>query len=512
MSDRSSDNASSGSSPADDPAAHDPVARRSARRPTSASVPTIASRSARPATRLQDQLYERIKRAIVDGQLRFGERLPPVRNLSADFRMARGTVLAALHRLAGEGYVAASRSAGTRVVFRASVDAPDRASSQRSRATAVAGASTPGALAPGQPAFDAFPKKLWSRLVGAEARRIGVASMAYPSPDGEPELKRAIASYLRVSRGVVCEPDQVFVTNCFQGSQQFVRQLILREGDAVWVEDPGYRAVIRFLRASRIRAVPVPVDREGMCVEHGIDVAPDARAAFVAPTHQFPMGFALGDERRARLLDWADRASAWIVEDDYDGEFHYSDRALPALKSFDRHDRVVFCGTFSKVLFPALRIAYIVMPRALVEPATALARALCPAPTPLMQNVVATFIHDGHFSRHLARMRRLHETRRELLLSALTTRFSASQCIDNEPSGMHLLLRLEVSDRRVVDEARRLGLAPRPLSPMFVEAPAMQGLVVGFTDVTSMERADELVARLARAVDAATAAGRSDAR
>ncbi len=462
---------------------------------------TPPGRSASPA---RDQIYERIRDAIVEGQMQFGDRLPPVRSLAADFGLARGTVLAALHRLAGEGYIQASGSAGTHVVFRRPGDAQNLSPWKGLTVPPRIDTSAAPALRPGVPAFDAFPKKLWSRLVGAEARRINAPSMECPNSDGDAGLKRAIASYLQVSRGVACEPDQVFITSCYQGSQQFIRQLILNEGDPVWVEDPGYAPVLRYLRASGMRVVPVPVDSDGACVERGVEASVDARAAYLSPTHQFPLGFRLSDERRSGVLDWACAASAWIIEDDYDGEFHYSERTTPALKSVDRHDRVIFCGTFSKVLFPSIRIGYMVMPRALVEEATMLARLLRPAPAPLMQKVVAEFIRDGHFSRHLARMRRLYKHRRQLLLSAMTDYFPATWCVDNASSGMHLLLRLPVSDHRVADQAGRLGLGVLPLSRMFVASTPVQGLVMGFADVTSESHADDLAKRLRHAVDIVT--------
>ena len=381
----------------------------------------LISNKARP---LQDNIYQRLRSEIENGRLNFGVRLPPVRQLAIDYSASRGTILGVLSRLTGEGFIETSRSAGSRVIF------SGRATSTASHSSVVLSAEklslTPLALEPGLPALDEFPKKAWSRIVASESRRINNVSLSYPAAGGEDALKRSIASYLAISRSTICEPDQIVITSSFQSSVHLIRTLLLQEGDRVWVEDPGYRLITRYLRVSGIGIIPVPVDEDGLKVSEGLASGLDAKLSFVSPTHQFPLGHCMTDDRRRQLLDWAQANGTWIVEDDYDGEFHYGRGSIPSLKSKDHSDRVIFCGTFSKILFPSIRVAYVVFPRSLVRDASRLANIMYPAPSPLVQNSLTAFMVEGHFARHLSRMRRLYAQRREIMASAIESRFKAS--------------------------------------------------------------------------------------
>ena len=226
----------------------------------------------------------------------------------------------------------------------------------------------------GLPALDAFPRKLWSRLSTRAARGLGTPELIYPHPAGDRPLREAIAAYLGVSRGIACTAEQVMVTAGFQGALALARSLLLHPGDAVWVEDPGYPLARQALGAAGVQISPVPVDREGLQVDVGIATAPNARLAVVTPTHQSPLGVALSLPRRLALLGWAAATGAWVLEDDYDSEFRYIGHPLPALKSLDRGGRVLYAGSFSKVLFPGLRLGYLVVPDQLAAIAMMAAR------------------------------------------------------------------------------------------------------------------------------------------
>ena len=305
------------------------------------------------------QIYERVRGGITDGQLRPGERLPSARSLAAQLGAARGTVDAAYAMLAGEGWIVARGTTGTMV-------APHLFRNARVPATSDVTLPSPGpaegpavdvaplAFRMGLPALDAFPRKLWARLVAREARALSLADLVYPDPAGYWPLREAIAAYLAIARGIACAPQQVFVTCGYQGALALIARALIEPGDAVWLEDPGYRLARQGLSAAGARLVPVPVDDEGMRIADAIVRAPQARFAVVTPSHQSPLGVALTLTRRLALLSWANTVHAWVIEDDYDGEFHYAGRPLPALKSLDRGDVVLYAGSFSKVLLPLL--------------------------------------------------------------------------------------------------------------------------------------------------------------
>jgi GntR family transcriptional regulator/MocR family aminotransferase len=349
----------------------------------------------------------------------------------------------------------------------------------------------------GLPALDAFPRKAWSRLAVREVRALSSDRMAYPDAAGYRPLREAIAAYLAIARGVACAPHQVFVTGGYQGALGLIGRTVLRRGDAVWFEDPGYHLARQSLEATGARLVPVPVDADGFDVGQAVARAPRARLAVVTPAHQSPLGVALSLPRRLRLLAWAKQADAFIVEDDYDGEFHYVGRPLPALKSLDRADVVFYAGSFSKVLFPALRLGYLVAPDRLVDTFAAASRALQAGNPVLEQAVVARFMLDGHFARHLKRMRDLYAARRASLAAALAGVFGDRLTIELQAGGMHLLARprRRVSDQALVRRAEQHGLAPSALSPLAIEHGRADALLLGFTNI-----AGERAARAARAL------------
>ncbi|WP_241239364.1 PLP-dependent aminotransferase family protein [Xanthomonas sp. BRIP62409] len=279
------------------------------------------------------------------------------------------------------------------------------------------------------PAFDAFPSKVWKRLAGRHLRSLDTAAMAYPEAAGYEPLRRAIANYLVSSRGVACTYEQVFVTSGYPGALDLICRTLLKTGDAGWYEDPGYLFARQFLQRYGLQLQPVPVDEEGLNVGEGLEQSPGARFAVVTPAHQSPTGVALSLPRRLQLLDWASQANGWVIEDDYDSEFRYHGRPLPALGSLDDNDRVLYTGSFSKVLFPGLRLAYLVVPKAQIERFTGAAGQLGGVGSFVSQATVAEFMEQGHFSRHLRKMRALYSQRRSYLVDALTDIFGSRMAI-----------------------------------------------------------------------------------
>ncbi|KJK14454.1 PLP-dependent aminotransferase family protein [Pseudomonas sp. 2(2015)] len=448
-------------------------------------------------TPLYRQIYLRFRDAISTGRLQPGERLPSVRALAAELNLARGTVEAAYQMLGGEGYVQSRGPAGT-------VVAP-------SLSTRAVDVYVPGpALAPepqtylpmplqiGLPALDAFPRKLWTRLVGRTLRQSGVEGLAYPDPQGQLALRHALAGYLAVSRGISCTAQQVFICAGYRACLDLICSSLLEDGDRCWFEDPGYFQARRFLEHARVQLVPVPVDGDGLDVDAAIARAADARFALVTPHHQSPLGVTLSLPRRQRLLDWASSQGSWIIEDDYDSEYRYRGRPVPALKSLDSEGRVLYCATFSKVLAPGIRLAYLVVPQAQVERFASVARDMhnhCPQ---LLQATVSAFIEEGHFARHLRKMRSLYAQRRQQLVEALQAELGEYLQLDNQAGGMHLVadVRGGFDDCAIARRARVLGLAIEPLSGWYRQPGQRRGLLIGFTNVTSREQAVALARQL----------------
>ncbi len=468
---------------------------------TAAAPPAIALDRRRPAYR---EIYERFRQAILDGSLALGARLPSARSLAAQLGFARGTVDAAYGMLINEGYVLTRGAAGTVVdpsLDRRALGAlrprPSAPAAPEPAAPAPAGTALPFQM--GLPALDAFPRKTWARLVARHGR--AVPGDGLPEGAGLMALRREIATYLGVARGIATAADNIFVTGGFQGALGLVALALLRRGEPVWMEEPGYFMTRHGLIAAGARPAFVPVDDQGIVVRDGIRRAPRARLAVVTPSHQSPLGVTMSLARRLELLAWAGRTRAWIVEDDYDGEFRYRGAPLPALKSLDRDNRVLYAGTFSKVLLPGLRLGYLVVPDAEMARFAEIARYLAPAPALLPQAAVADFIAEGHFATHIRRMRALYGERRGALAAALTARFGDRLRIELQAGGMHLLAwpAGKRRDGELVARAARAGLAPSALSSCSGTGRQPPGLLLGFAN-TPVERAAEDAERLWRAL------------
>ncbi|WP_089926094.1 PLP-dependent aminotransferase family protein [Caulobacter sp. UNC279MFTsu5.1] len=448
---------------------------------------------------LHRQLYERIQDAIGDGRLPPGARLPSTRNLAAQLGVARGTVDAVYARLAGEGCLVSRRHSGTIVTPGLTLTPTPKPASPTRGPPPDPGWSP---LQLGLPALDLFPRKTWTRIHARQARQLSAAEMLYPDPMGLPALREAIAAYLAVSRGITCAIDQIVVTHGFQDALNLTAELVLKPGDAVWTEDPGYGFAQRTLAARGMAITAVPVDDEGLRVDWGQAHAPDARLAVVTPTHQFPTGVPLSPRRRRALLDWATASDLWVLEDDYDCEFHYSGRKPAALKALDLRNRVFYAGSFSKTLLPSLRLGYLVLPSQWAQAAGAAQQLRHRGVAMFEQLAVAEFMRQGHFARHLRRMMLAYKARRAALVAALERRFGDRIEIVLRAGGLHVLARFPHADADDAELARRaleVGLKPSPLSGQCLSHDLGQGLLLSFTNVAE-DRADDVAAALFRAL------------
>ena len=383
------------------------------------------------AANLSLQLATRLRDLILSGDLPPGTRLPASRTLASDQSVSRTTAVTAYEQLVSEGLILSRVGAGTFVsqdIQPSPAPAPTveverlpRLASLSRDATEqffprLAHPVTPMAFVTGMPAFDAFPMAMWSRLSARYWRGARADLMSYPDAAGLPALRRAICRHLRANRGLVCDPGEVFVFAGAQDAFLQIAQLLLDPGDRVWMENPGPIGARNAFIARGATLVPVPVDKDGLDVAAAMAKAPDARLALVTPAHQHPLGHTMSRDRRFELLQAASRIGAWVVEDDYVGEFHYGRAPQPPLKALDSGARVIYVGTFSKALFPAIRLGYAIVPRSLAPIFERTLGAAAHGVSHAMQAIVAKFIDEGHFSAHLRRMRDLYRARRDTLL------------------------------------------------------------------------------------------------
>jgi GntR family transcriptional regulator/MocR family aminotransferase len=467
------------------------------------------------ATELRQQVYLRLRNAIDAGTFAPGARVPASRDQARVLGVSRNTVLWALERLHAEGYLVARVGDGTYVSERAITSPPPRGAgvaahqllSRRGRLVAETGLRWDPSTTPplpfriGQPALDEFPFALWQRLERQTTPAARTLCAGYHDPAGHPPLRAAIAQWLLVSRGIRCDAAQVVITAGSQQALDLIARLLLDPGDDVLVEDPGYPGIRANLIANGAQARPVPVDDEGLCIAHGAARWPQARLAVVTPTHQFPLGVRMSLARRGALLDWARANRAWIVEDDYDGEFQYGTQRIPALCSMAHDARVLYVGTFSKSLGAGLRQGFVVLPDALVD-AFARARALSDRHSPgAMQDVLARFIVDGHLLRHLRRMRELYRARQAALIHHLARASHGALTLVPSLQGMHLAFEAaaRVDDTALAHRAAEAGVQLAPLSRYCIEA-KRRGWLFGYAgyDEAALARASRAVARCLR--------------
>ncbi|HTN41488.1 MAG TPA: PLP-dependent aminotransferase family protein, partial [Asticcacaulis sp.] len=439
--------------------------------------------------------------AIAEGVLKPGDRIPSARALTKELGLSRGTIDTAYGLLAAEGYIVAHGQAGTIVAPNLDPHLANLRPATPPKDTLSAFSFRPESILPfqmGLPALDAFPRKIWARLSARSARAMQPSDMVHPPVYGSHALRAQIAAYLQVSRGIACAPAQIFVTSGYRHTIELIAHALLKSGDRVWLENPGYPPTRHLLRHMNIEPVPISVDRDGLVVSEGLAVAPEAQAAVVTPAHQSPLCVSLSLPRRQALLDWARRNNSWVIEDDYDGEYRYVSRPLPALKSLDREGRVLYSGTFSKVLLPSLRLAYLVVPESQVERFEEVSETFNGGSPELTQSIVTAFITEGHFARHIQRMRKLYAERRDLAAAGFEAVLGRAMRVTSPPGGMHLILRPEgaQSDQELVARMRTAGLYAEALSDWMIEGETAPALLLNFTNIDSKKMAAALAERV----------------
>jgi GntR family transcriptional regulator / MocR family aminotransferase len=469
------------------------------RRPRSAAPAALLIRlDPEGESPLYRQLYTALRDSILEGRLAGGTPLPSSRLLAGELGVSRNTVVLAFDQLAAEGYLEGTARSGTRVARSFPCPGSAGARTERSRpgldglsarGRAIASVASPalsrGGSAPrpfraGVPGLDEFPRALWSRLTSRRWRRPPV--LGYGDVSGYTPLRQAIAEYVRAGRGARCVANQVIVVNGSQQGLDLAARVLLDPDDRVWMEEPGYPGARSALMAAGARLVPVPVDAEGLVVDRGRALAPGARMAYVSPSHQFPLGVTMSASRRLDLLRWAAEAGAWVVEDDYDSEFRYDTRPLACLQGMDEEDRVIYVGTFSKTMFPALRLGYLIVPEPLVDAFRA-ARAAADRHSPTMeQAVLADFIGDGHYARHVRRMRRIYSERQDVLIEAIRKHLAGVLDARLSAAGMHLVAWLPegMDDEAVSARALAAGVEASALSRYAVDRLNRGGLLLGW--------------------------------
>lgn len=459
---------------------------------------------------LHRQLYGAIRSAVLQGTLLPGTRIPSTRDLSASLGISRNTVVAAFEQLIAEGYLESRVGDGCYVSQAVMESLPTRQHEIPQcieQKTPMPGLSERGltimhmpansnsdegevrAFRVGGPGIDEFPVRIWSRLTAHHWRRSAKLLIGYGSNLGYAPLRQAISAYLGASRGVQCSPEQVIITSGAQEAFQLIAFLLLNPGDAVWTENPGYRGARAALLVAGARLIPVPVDDQGLDLEAGIRVYPTARMAYVTPSHQYPMGVTMSLARRLALIDWARRAGAWIIEDDYDSEFRYHSRPLASLQGLDGGQCVVYIGTFSKILFPALRLGYMVIPEALVDRFQAVLQPLNHHLPGVEQAVLTDFLTEGHLARHIRHMRQLYAERQQFLIETIQTILGPDLQIGTTEAGLHVtgLLAEGLDDRAVSTAALRCGIEAPALSSYSLEPLAQGGLVLGYAGLSSAQ-------------------------
>jgi len=450
------------------------------------------------STPVHRQIYEAWQRGILSGRFASGARLPSTRELAATLSVSRGTVTQAYEQLLAEGYLQAAQGSGTYVcrelperTLRA--DGAARRGPQATRSVQLSryGAglqedyvtypALPGHVCFAQwgPDREGFPWALWRRIVARHSRRVSHELFDYSDEvQGHAPLREQIAAYVARSRAVHCSARQVIIVNGSQQGLDVCGRLLLDHGDTVAVENPGYPGALRTFAAVGAKLQPVPIDREGiLCRELG----DAARAVYVTPSHQYPTGVSMSLNRRLELIAWARKRAAVIIEDDYDSEYRYSGSPLPALQGLAEEVPVIYCGTFSKVMFPGLRIGYVIVPDSLVAAFTR-AKRLADNYTPLLQQLaLREFIAEGHLERHIRRMRRLYGNRREALLTALRKHFGDGAIVEGDDAGMHAFVHIE--DRGLLERARRHKVQLRPAQPCYLEGDHSQRYLFGFSSL-----------------------------
>lgn len=471
---------------------------------------------------LYRQLYLQIRKQILSGKMQGGVRLPSTRTLSKELALSRITILNAFDQLIAEGFLASRTGAGTYVgdewERRGIADEeqqrqPPRLSdlsqsmlslrSSHFQGVSYSGwaAGSPTSFLPSHSAYDAFPQAVWKRLMNRHLHKPTKAMLGYGELQGLLALRKAIAEYVFDARGIDCSAEQVVIVSGAQQAFNLLGMLLLNPQDSVWMEDPGHIAARIALQAQGGLVVPLRIDEQGIDIQQGLARCPDARLVFTTPSRQHPLGVTMSYARRQALIDWAAQYQSWIIEDDCDSELRYSGRLLPALYAMDRMARVIYVGTFSKVLFPSLRLGYVILPQALIEAFCTLRAVMDRSPPTLLQATTADFMREGHFLGHIRRMRALYQARQQALVEQLQQQLGGFFNITAVDAGMHLIAWLPptLDDDAIARELARHNIHTYALSDYCLEHVLPPALLIGFAG-TPEDQAKERVEALARAL------------
>lgn len=449
---------------------------------------------------LSQRLYEALRDDIQAQTLTPGYALPSSRRLASDLGLGRNTVLAAIDRLLAEGFLVSRPGAGVFVAnwqpMQAVSDSSEAPTAQLSRrgdrileSSGTLNGRRHAAFAPGIPALDRLPRERWQRLLRRHQQRAPDSWFDYSSEGGLPALREALCDYLRLSRSVRCDPQRILITQGAQQGFELIARLLADVDDGVWMEEPGYGGAQACFHSAGLAVTPVPVDEAGMDVNSLPSNAPDPRLIYVTPSHQYPSGVTLSLPRRTALLALAERHDAWIIEDDYDSEFRYTSAPIAAMQGLRDDARVIYVGTFSKVLYPGLRLGYLVLPESLIEPFRRANARLHREGQYVVQAALADFIAEGHFVRHVVRMRECYRRRQARLRMALAPAVAEGLTLSDGQAGMHLVARLDshAVETALVERGGEAGVQLSALSNFYLEGLGSPGLVLGYAAATEEE-------------------------
>jgi GntR family transcriptional regulator / MocR family aminotransferase len=455
------------------------------------------------AVPLHLQIAAYMRNAILQGTLPAGTQFLGSREIARELGCSRTVILTAWDLLYAEGYLESMPRGGVSVAsVRQAPTNPAPITSAEAASTAIQTSAISNRwrsvlefkydtnwkseFSPGAPDLSSFPFKEWARLLRLAWQNPKNTDCLDLPPEGHPVLRREIANFLGAFRGLVCAPANIAVTSGTSSALDFCSRMILDPGDPVWVEEPGFVEARWTLTAAGAKLIPVPVDDQGLCVAEGIGLAPDAKLAVVTPSHQYPIGVSMGLERRLELLDWANKSNAWIIEDDYNSEFRHQDSMIASLRSLDREGRVIYLGTFSKLMMPSLRLGYMVADERLIE-AFSKGRARIDVHTSgIGQVALAQFMQEGHLLRHLRRMRKIYAARRAALIDAIATLMPDDLTVASAATGLHLVaffterMQARMNDAQAVRLLLQTGIHVQPLSQNYLGKPTRQGLVFGY--------------------------------
>ena len=470
------------------------------------------------------QLYKLLQQAILDQRLRPGQQLPPSRVFAEQLNISRTTVLLAFEHLFDEGYISGRGGSGTFVSHTIPDHLlqipkwPDTREQQQLRTqkrvsnrgkrmthTKLSWVTIHEELQPfrpGIPALRSFPFQKWNQLFTKQSKQLPIKNFGYGDPMGYPPLRSAIAEYLRVSRGVRCEMQQVLIINGSQQALSLASMVLADEGEQAWMEDPGYLGAQAAMNGAGLEVIPVPVDQEGIVMEEGKKRCPNPKLIYLTPTHQFPLGVTMGLPRRLELLKWANQQNAWIIEDDYDSEYRYTGKPISALQGLDTFGNVIYVGTFSKVMFPGLRLGYLVVPPALVDTFAAARAVMDRSSSILEQATLSAFIEEGHFGRHIRKMRLLYQQRREVLMEHLQTFLDGKINAQVPETGLHLIgwLEGEDDDQAVSKRLAEEEIIAPPLSKYKIKQDLPAGILLGYAAYRE-EEIKSAIQRLAKVLN-----------